>query len=87
VDWQSIISITAVAIALLAALDRRFDSSMSIREHEEFKNNVDRLFVNFQHQRERDIDILADRVKLLEQTRPTIGELEARLNEARLLPK
>jgi hypothetical protein len=39
-DWQTIASIGAVLIATLAILDRRFDKSLSLREHAEFKESM-----------------------------------------------
>ena len=77
-------------VAGVGILARTFDKSLSLREHEEFRIatriELDRLRADLRNeiermrlQRERDNDIALDRIKALEQTRPTTGELEARL--------
>jgi flagellar motility protein MotE (MotC chaperone) len=73
-------------VAGIGVLSRAFDKSLSIREHEEFRNAVraemDRMRSGIQQsidQSRRDDDRLEDRIKVLESTRPTTGELEARL--------
>jgi flagellar motility protein MotE (MotC chaperone) len=85
-DWQVVLSIGALLIAGISFLVRSFDKSLSIREHEEFRNAVraemDRMRVGLQQsvdQSRRDDDRLEDRIKVLEATRPTTGELEAKL--------
>jgi len=67
-------------------LSRLFDKSLSIREHEEFRgairSEMDRMRAGIRDgvdQLQRDDDRLEDRIKVLEATRPTTGELEARL--------
>jgi flagellar motility protein MotE (MotC chaperone) len=85
-DWQAVIAIGALLVAGVGVLSRAFDKSLSIREHEEFRNAVraemDRMRLGIQQsidQSRRDDDRLEDRIKVLESTRPTTGELEARL--------
>jgi flagellar motility protein MotE (MotC chaperone) len=85
-DWQAVIAIGALLVAGVGVLSRAFDKSLSIREHEEFRNAVraemDRMRSGIQQsidQSRRDDDRLEDRIKVLESTRPTTGELEARL--------
>jgi flagellar motility protein MotE (MotC chaperone) len=85
-DWQAAIAIGALLVAGIGVLSRAFDKSLSIREHEEFRNAVraemDRMRLGIQQsidQSRRDDDRLEDRIKVLESTRPTTGELEARL--------
>jgi flagellar motility protein MotE (MotC chaperone) len=85
-DWQAVIAIGALLVAGIGVLSRAFDKSLSIREHEEFRNAVraemDRMRSGIQQsidQSRRDDDRLEDRIKVLESTRPTTGELEARL--------
>jgi flagellar motility protein MotE (MotC chaperone) len=85
-DWQAAIAIGALLVAGIGVLSRAFDKSLSIREHEEFRNAVraemDRMRSGIQQsidQSRRDDDRLEDRIKVLESTRPTTGELEARL--------
>jgi flagellar motility protein MotE (MotC chaperone) len=85
-DWQAVIAIGALLVAGIGVLSRAFDKSLSIREHEEFRNamraDMDRMRAGLQQsvdQSRRDDDRLEDRIKVLESTRPTTGELEARL--------
>jgi flagellar motility protein MotE (MotC chaperone) len=86
VDWQAVIAIGALLVAGIGVLSRAFDKSLSIREHEEFRNamraEMDRMRCGVQQltqQAQRDDDRLEERIKVLESTRPTTGELEARL--------
>ncbi len=83
-------AIGALMVAGVGVLARTFDKSLSLREHEEFRMatriELDRLRADLRNeiermrlQRERDNDVALDRIKTLEQTRPTTGELEARL--------
>jgi len=60
-DWQSIIAIGALVIATLSFLDRRLDKSLSIREHEEFRKNVEAEFTEVRTQVRRDIDRIENR--------------------------
>ena len=66
-------------MAGIGFMARTFDKSLSIREHEEFKNSVIRDLSQVRYDYKRDDDRLEDRIKVLEATRPTTGELEARL--------
>ncbi|HXI49009.1 MAG TPA: hypothetical protein VNH39_10505 [Steroidobacteraceae bacterium] len=85
-DWQAVIAIGALLVAGIGVLSRAFDKSLSIREHEEFRNavraEIDRMrsgILQSMDQSRRDDDRLEDRIKVLESTRPTTGELESRL--------
>ena len=91
-DWQLAIAFGALVVGAIGFLSRSLDKGLSIREHEEFRNatrvELDRLRVDLRNeiermrlQRERDNDTLTDRIKVLEQTRPTTGEIEARLED------
>jgi vacuolar-type H+-ATPase subunit D/Vma8 len=71
-DYQLTISIGALVVSVLVAFSRSLDKSLSIREHEEFSKSV-----------HRDIDRVERRIELIEQTRPTTGELEARMGQVR----
>ncbi len=64
-DWTSLAAMVAVAVSVLTLVSRAMDKSLSIREHEAYKAAVD-----------RDIHRVEARLQLLEQTRPTTGELE-----------
>jgi hypothetical protein len=79
VGIDTAIAVGAILLSALVAMDRMFSKSLSIREHEEFRRNIDKEFDRKDHQRERDFDAMLDRIRVLEQTRPTTGELEARL--------
>jgi hypothetical protein len=81
VDWETVLSLGALSVAVLAALSRVLDKSLSIREHNEFKDRVIKLIDDNLGRVERELDKLEDRLKVIEQTRPTTGELEARLGK------
>ena len=81
-DWQTVLSIGALIVAGITLLSRTFDKSLSIRENEEFRNGVTRDIAQLRSDYKRDDDRLEDRIKTLEQTRPTTGELEARLGRS-----
>jgi type II secretory pathway pseudopilin PulG len=78
-DWQAVIAIGALLVAGVGVLSRAFDKSLSIREHEEFRNSIRDQISQVRLDTRRDDDRLEDRIKILETTRPTTGELEARL--------
>jgi acetylornithine deacetylase/succinyl-diaminopimelate desuccinylase-like protein len=78
-DWQSVIAIGALLVAGVSFLARSFDKSLSIREHEEFRNSIRDQLAQVRLDTRRDDDRLEDRIKVLETTRPTTGELEAKL--------
>jgi hypothetical protein len=80
-DYQLIIAIGALAISALVALTRAMDKSLSIREHEEFRVNIKDRIAEVVVGYRRETDRLEDRIKTLEQTRPTTGEIEARLDK------
>jgi len=86
VDWQSITAIAAALLAGIALLDKRLDKSLSIREHEEFRNNIKDQFILLGHRLERETDDLKDRIKTIEQTRPTTGEIAASLQHRNRTP-
>lgn len=77
--WTTIAAVGAVAVAGWAALSRALDSSLTVRQHEEYKESVSNRIDAVEAQMRRDDDRLEDRIKVLEATRPTTGELEARL--------
>jgi hypothetical protein len=78
-DWQTIIAIGALVVSVFTALSKNFDKSLSIREHEEFRNSMKGDTAQVRADYHRDDDRLEKRIEILEQTRPTTGELEARL--------
>jgi predicted double-glycine peptidase len=74
------ISIGALVVAALVALGKTLDKSLSIREHEEFRANVKDRLGEIKADYQREANRLENRIQSLEQTRPTTGELEARLD-------
>jgi hypothetical protein len=64
-DAYVILSILAFVLSALTFLSRVADKSLSIREHEAYKEAVS-----------RDIRRVEERLLHLEQTRPTTGELQ-----------
>jgi predicted RNA-binding protein with RPS1 domain len=79
VGIDTAIAVGAAIIAVITLFSKLMDKSLSIREHDEFRRSVERDSDKKDHQRERDFDAILDRIRVLEQTRPTTGELEARL--------
>lgn len=65
-EWQTVVAFGALVLSVLSSLTRMLDKSLSIREHEEFRRNIREQF-----------GILRDQIKVLEQSRPTNGELGA----------
>ena len=68
-DWQLLIAVVALGSSALMFFSNILDKSLSIREHEEYKSHVT-----------RELDSILDRIKVVETTRPTTGELEARFD-------
>jgi hypothetical protein len=92
VDYQLVIAIGALLVSMLVAFSRTMDKSLSIREHEEFSKNtkeqIERLRQDAIRDTQgiktdfnRDVDRIEKRLDYIEQTRPTTGELEARLDK------
>ncbi len=65
IDWTTFAAVGAMLFAAASLLSRLLDKSLSIREHEAYKDAV-----------QRDIHRVETRLAHLEQTRPTTGELE-----------
>jgi hypothetical protein len=68
-DWQIAIAIGAFAVAVFSLLIRAFDRSPTIREHDKLEELM-----------HKEIDRIENRIIRIEDTRPTAGELEARLD-------
>ncbi len=64
-DWAIISAIASAVVSLLVLVSRGMDKSLSIREYESYREAIG-----------RDIERVERRLQLLEQTRPTTGELE-----------
>ena len=78
-EWQTLLSLGALLLAGITLASNALSKSLSIREHEEFRTNLKADLAQVRQDYKRDDDRLEDRVKVLEQTRPTTGEIEARL--------
>ncbi len=76
------IALGAVVLAAITLASQMLGKSLSIREHEEFAKNAKERMNELKADYQRESDRLEDRIKILEQTRPTTGELEARAKAA-----
>ena len=75
------IALGAVILAAITLASQMLGKSLSIREHEEFSKNTKERLSDLKDDYQRESDRLEDRIKTLEQTRPTTGEIEARLDK------
>jgi hypothetical protein len=82
-NWDWIIGLIGLGIGAVTIFSRMFDKSLSLREHEEFKRAINDAITLNRKQFQREVDRIEDRIKILEQTRPTTGELEARIDRNR----
>lgn len=71
-DWQAFVAIAALGISALGLVDRLLSKALTRSEHEEFKTAV-----------YRDFNRVERRIELVEQTRPTTGELEAKFGRTK----
>jgi hypothetical protein len=67
-EWSTAISVGLLFIALAGLYLNTSATYLAIREHEAFRASVQREF-----------DQLRYEIRILQETRPTTGELEARL--------
>jgi hypothetical protein len=75
-DSQTILASLLALIAGLAFVDRLLNKSLSIREHDEYRSGMTRTTDGIQDAYRREIDRLENRLLIIEQTRPTAGELQ-----------
>ena len=86
-DWQTFIAIGAFAVAGITLLAKLLDKSLSIREHDEFRKGIERttdgmkdeylsLIRELQGQTRREIDKLENRLTFMDQTKPSVGQLQ-----------
>lgn len=75
-DWQTLLAVAAIAVAGLTLLARLLDKSLTVREHDEYRKGMERHAETTRLQLVRDIDRLEKQLSILEQTRPTTGELK-----------
>jgi hypothetical protein len=68
-DWGLLITASVAIIALSGLYISSFSRYLSIREHETYQTYVT-----------REMDELSRRIDVLEKTRPTTGEIEAKLD-------
>ena len=78
-DYQLVIALGALLVSVLVAFSRTMDKSLSIREHEEFSKNTKERIEGLKQDFIRDVTRVEHRLDYIEQTRPTTGELEARM--------
>ena len=72
IDWSFVIAVIAILSFLMSGfmfITTSLDKSLSIREHEEYKRAIQRELDQFRYD-----------IHIMEQTRPTTGEIEARLD-------
>jgi hypothetical protein len=81
--WAILVGLGGLIIGAVGVLSKALDKGLSIREHEEFRNNINNRIDQVVRQYQRDDDHVLERLTHLEQTRPTTGELEARINTHR----
>jgi flagellar biosynthesis/type III secretory pathway chaperone len=91
-NFNTIIALAAVLVALSAFFMKMFDKSLSLREHVEYSRAIEnelkqirerqslrleiREFNDWRIQIYKDLDTLEQDLKFVEQTRPTAGELK-----------
>lgn len=80
-DWTVFAALGALIISIYSVVSKSVEKSLSIREHEAFIRSV-----------QRETDRLETRLRQIEQTRPTTGELQIladsfnkRLDELRII--
>jgi uncharacterized protein YqgV (UPF0045/DUF77 family) len=82
-DWPALLAVGALLVAIFAALSRVLEKSLSVREHEEFRAGIARELAQIRIDYHRDDERMERRLDVLEQTRPTTGELEAKIRAER----
>jgi len=76
VDFQTLISFTAIGLAVLTLLARMLDKGLSIRQHDEYRKGAERTTDGLQTQFWREFDKLETRLNHIDQTKPTVGQLQ-----------
>ena len=67
-DWPVGIALGVLAVGLVGLIFNQAASKLSVREYESYTAFI-----------VRELDAIRERITFLEQTRPTTGELEAKL--------
>lgn len=75
-DWQTILSVVALGLAGITLLSKMLDKGLSIREHEEFRRGNEVTIVGLKGDIQRQIDRIDRRIDVIEQSRPSVGELQ-----------
>jgi altronate dehydratase len=70
-DWHIAATIGVFLLSVMAIVQTSSAKFLTIREHNEFMASI-----------RKEVDILRQQVNVLEQTRPTTGELKAYLRKA-----
>ena len=73
------IALAAVVLSGIGLAAQLLGKSLSIREHEEFRGNVKESLKELKADYQRENDTLAERIKMIEQTRPTAETLQAKI--------
>ncbi len=77
--WSIIIPIVSVVVVGVGIFIANSSKYYTIREHASFENAIYRDLYASRETTRQHIEDLRDRIKVLEQTRPTTGELQAAL--------
>lgn len=75
-----VLSVVIVGVGIFLANTSKY---FTIREHQEFAEQIKGQREILRTNLQREIDAIIRRIETLEQTRPTIGELEARFRQYR----
>ena len=88
-EWQALvffISFASLGLSVFVIFSRVTEKTLSVREHAEFKQMLDRDQGEWRVQFHREIDIMRDELRLIQSRVPTTGELDKVIEavEARL---
>ncbi len=75
-DWQVSLALAAICISAFTLIGRMLDKGLSVREHDEYRKGAGRVTDGLREQFQREIDKIEHRIDVIEQTRPTAGELK-----------
>ena len=75
-DWSTVAAIGALIVSGIVMFTNMFDKSLTIREHDEYRKGVERTTDGLEEQFRREIDKLEDRLNFMDQTKPSVGQLE-----------
>ena len=75
-DWSAVAAIGALLISVVVMFKSMFDKSLTIREHDEYRKGVERTTDGLQTQFQREIDKIEGRLNFMDQSKPSVGQLE-----------